>query len=108
MEETICVKKALACAYKKNLSPGWIQDHRVASIEPALDLAARAWLTHKAANGTAAEQGEINANFPNINAATSQADARSHGAPITFVAPAGPVSARLLTICALDYVEDLN
>jgi len=52
---------------------GWIQDHRVASIEPALDLAARAWLTHKAANGTAAEQGEINANFPNINAATSQA-----------------------------------
>jgi len=40
--------------------------------------------------------------------ATSQADARSHGAPITFVAPAGPVSARLLTICALDYVEDLN
>ena len=40
--------------------------------------------------------------------ATSQADARSHGAPITFVGPAGPVSARLLTICALDYVEDLN
>ena len=40
--------------------------------------------------------------------ATSQADARSHGATITFVAPAGSVSARLLTICALDYVEELN
>ena len=40
--------------------------------------------------------------------ATSEADARSHGATITFVAPAGSVAARLLTICALDYVEELN
>jgi anti-anti-sigma factor len=39
--------------------------------------------------------------------ATSKTDARSHGATITFVAPAGSVSARLLTICALDYVEAL-
>jgi anti-anti-sigma factor len=40
--------------------------------------------------------------------AASQADAPSHGATITFVAPAGSVAARLLTICALDYVEELN
>jgi anti-anti-sigma regulatory factor len=40
--------------------------------------------------------------------ATSQAGARSNGAVITFVAPAGSVSARLLTICALDYVEELS
>ena len=40
--------------------------------------------------------------------ATAQADARRHGATITFVAPAGSVAARLLTICALDYVEELN
>ena len=40
--------------------------------------------------------------------ATSQGGARSNGAVITFVAPAGSVSARLLTICALDYVEELS
>ena len=40
--------------------------------------------------------------------ATSKADARSHGASITFVAPAGSVAARLLTICALDFVEELS
>ena len=40
--------------------------------------------------------------------ATSQADARRNGATITFVAPAGSVAARLLTICALDYVDALS
>ncbi len=40
--------------------------------------------------------------------ASSKAGARLHGATITFVAPAGSVAARLLTICALDYVEELT
>jgi anti-anti-sigma factor len=40
--------------------------------------------------------------------ATSEANARSHGATITFVAPAGSVAARLLTICALEHVEELS
>jgi anti-anti-sigma factor len=40
--------------------------------------------------------------------AASKADARGHGATLTFVAPAGSVAARLLTICALDYVEALS
>jgi anti-anti-sigma factor len=39
--------------------------------------------------------------------ATAKEDARSHGATITFVAPEGSVAARLLTICALDHVEEL-
>jgi hypothetical protein len=52
---------------------GWIADHRLPDMEPALDLAARAWLTHKAANGTAAEQAEVNQHFAAINTATSQA-----------------------------------
>jgi anti-anti-sigma factor len=36
--------------------------------------------------------------------ATAQATARRNGAGITFVAPEGSVAARLLTICALDFV----
>jgi anti-anti-sigma factor len=40
--------------------------------------------------------------------AASQAGARRNGATITFVAPAGSVAARLLTICALDYVNSWN
>jgi anti-anti-sigma factor len=40
--------------------------------------------------------------------ATSQADARHNGATITLVAPDGSVAARLLTICALDYVAALD
>ncbi|MDX6374621.1 MAG: hypothetical protein QOD98_3609 [Nocardioidaceae bacterium] len=40
--------------------------------------------------------------------ATSKADAHSHGATLTFVAPAGSVAARLLTICALDHVQALD
>jgi anti-anti-sigma factor len=40
--------------------------------------------------------------------ASTKAGARRHSATITFVAPAGSVAARLLTICALDYVEALD
>ena len=40
--------------------------------------------------------------------ATSQAEARHRGGTVTFVAPAGTVAARLLTICALDYVESVD
>jgi anti-anti-sigma factor len=40
--------------------------------------------------------------------ASSKAGARLHGATITFVAPEGSVAARLLTICALDYVTSLG
>ena len=40
--------------------------------------------------------------------ATSQAGAGRNGATITFVAPEGSVAARLLTICALDYVAALD
>jgi anti-anti-sigma factor len=40
--------------------------------------------------------------------ATSQAGARRNGATLTFVAPDGSVAARLLTICALDFVTALD
>lgn len=40
--------------------------------------------------------------------ATSQAKARRNGARIALVAPEGSVAARLLTICALDYVTGLD
>lgn len=40
--------------------------------------------------------------------AATKAGARRHAATITFVAPAGSVAAKLLTICALDYVEELG
>jgi anti-anti-sigma factor len=40
--------------------------------------------------------------------ASSKADARSHGATLTLVAPAGSFLARLLTICALDHVDALG
>lgn len=40
--------------------------------------------------------------------ATSQAEARRNGATIVLVAPEGSVAARLLTICALDYVTGLD
>jgi anti-anti-sigma factor len=39
--------------------------------------------------------------------ASSKAGARLHGATITLVAPEGSVAARLLTICALDFVSSL-
>ena len=39
--------------------------------------------------------------------ASTKAGARRHGATITFVAPPGSVAARMLTICALDYVDAL-
>jgi anti-anti-sigma factor len=39
--------------------------------------------------------------------ASSREKARQHGASIVLVAPAGTLTARLLTICALDHVESL-
>ena len=39
--------------------------------------------------------------------ASTKAGARRHGATITFVAPPGSVAAKMLTICALDYVDTL-
>ncbi len=40
--------------------------------------------------------------------ASSQAMARRNGAEIILVAPPGSVAARILTICALDYVTTLG
>ena len=40
--------------------------------------------------------------------ASAQAMARRNGAEITLVAPPGSVAARILTICALDYVTTLG
>jgi anti-anti-sigma factor len=40
--------------------------------------------------------------------AASQAVARRNGATLTLVAPEGTVAARLLTICAIDYVTTLS
>ena len=40
--------------------------------------------------------------------AAAQTQARDQGATLTFVAPAGTVAGRLLTICALDHVESLD
>ena len=40
--------------------------------------------------------------------ASSKARAGNNGATITLVAPAGTIAARLLTICALDHVEELG
>jgi anti-anti-sigma factor len=40
--------------------------------------------------------------------ASTKAGARRHGATITFVAPPGSVAARMLTICALDYIDTLS
>jgi anti-anti-sigma factor len=37
--------------------------------------------------------------------ASSREKARRNGAKVTFVAPAGTIAARLLTICGLDYAE---
>jgi anti-anti-sigma factor len=39
--------------------------------------------------------------------ASSQEKARRQGATITFVAPAGTIAARLLTICAIEHVPTL-
>jgi anti-anti-sigma factor len=39
--------------------------------------------------------------------ASSREKARQHGASIILVAPAGTLTARLLTICALDHVESV-
>jgi len=39
--------------------------------------------------------------------ASSREKARRNGATVTFVAPAGTIAARLLTICGLEYAESL-
>jgi anti-anti-sigma factor len=39
--------------------------------------------------------------------ASSREKARRNGATVQFVAPAGTIAARLLTICGLDYAEAL-
>jgi anti-anti-sigma factor len=39
--------------------------------------------------------------------ASSREKARLNGATVRFVAPAGTIAARLLTICGLDYAEAL-
>jgi anti-anti-sigma factor len=39
--------------------------------------------------------------------ASSREKARRNGATVRFVAPAGTIAARLLTICGLDYAEAL-
>ncbi len=50
---------------------GWLPVHVVANPEPALDVAARAWLAHVAANGTLAEQADVNQHFPPPTHATA-------------------------------------
>jgi anti-anti-sigma factor len=89
----------------------------VLALHGELDVPASTELRHTIAKAT----GELTSDLaidladvtflpsPAIGAlASSKAGARLHGATITFVAPAGSVAARLLTICALDYVEDLG
>jgi anti-anti-sigma factor len=39
--------------------------------------------------------------------ASSREKSRRNGATMTFVAPAGTIAARLLTICGLEYAESL-
>jgi hypothetical protein len=42
----------------------WLRHHESPNLEPALNTQARAWLSHVAANGSPAEQADINPHFP--------------------------------------------
>jgi anti-anti-sigma factor len=89
----------------------------VLALHGELDAPASTELRHTIAKATGALTSDLAIDLgdvtflpsPAIGAlASSKAGARLHGATITFVAPAGSVAARLLTICALDYVEELG
>jgi anti-anti-sigma factor len=93
------------------------RDHGVLALHGELDEPGSSELRDAIAEGTDGLTGSLAIDLSDVSflpspaigvLATSQSGARNNGARITLVAPEGSVAARLLTICALDYVTALD